>query len=235
MTLHELINLTPAELNDKNKEELTEIVEKFAPKANSRLDKLSRMKLPSNALMTRGVYVKDENDPDGGEILSRVNGRFEYKEFGLYDSDGNLKNSNQLRSEVKYLKLFLKAKTSQAVNARQSIKDLFVRVTGDQDLTYRKLTTKLNYDESREFWSQYSKVLDEASGIIRTRDNIAGKIPSEKVISMLYEKYSKNKESASDDTLAMTITKAVKNMNAKMVPPDDENNPFNLARNATRN
>ena len=164
MTISQFLDLDPAEIAKMKFDERKNLVDEMSEKANKRLERLSKLPIPSPAFSNR---MTGERDDSG----------FEYKPF---QSTG--KNANQLANELKFLRSFLESDTSTVTGAKKSTIRLYGHLISDKKPTYNEVTTVMSYEKTKDFWEAYNKIVQTNAGIISTKNGVTpGYISSSQV------------------------------------------------------
>lgn len=181
--------MTPSDLNSLNKEERKELVDKMSKVANKRLERLSNLELPSQAFSSR------QEHNERGQKIRYSDGQWAYREF---QSAG--KTNNQLGNELKFLQMFLRNKTSTVTGANRSAKEIYSRVLNTPKSKVN--LSAISYDQAKEFWEGYQKVMESNIGIISTKENpLAGRLTSSQVQQAIYDMYQQNSFALDSDQL----------------------------------
>lgn len=194
MRVNEFIDLSYVDINNMDEDELRSVVTQMSKVANRRLKNLSKLNIPSQAFANRAVY-------EDGEISRDDYGNFKYDEFGAGD-----KNINGLRREAKFLRSFLESETSTVTGAKSAAIDMIMRVGGYKTKAEAR-RNMWSYDESKEFWTLYYRLLETDYNMIK---NIIGSKETQRIV----ERIRKSSANLSIDELwqnARQILKDIRN------------------------
>ena len=200
MTISRFLELNPADISKMNYEERKELVDEMSKKANRRLDRLSKLPLPTPAFINRAEY--NPREKDNPPILRNEDGSFRYRPF---QSTG--KNSNQLANEIKFLRSFFNSPTSTVTGAKRSIMKLYGNLTKIDRTGYNiyQIAQLMPYEKTRTFWEAYSKILQTNAGIITQKRGVTpGYITSSQVQAYIYRQMAEKPDLTPDEIEAMS-------------------------------
>ena len=159
-------------------DEKIQIIDKMSKVANRRLEKLSKMEIPSPAFNSRQTYADD-----GRNKLRDVTGQWIYDEFS---SEG--KTTHRLSNEIKYMQLFLQNKTSTVTGAKDFQKDMLSRITSTAKSKVD--LNSISYEQTKAFWEGYNKFIEGNLGTISAMGRqIADRLDSNTVQQVMYNFY----------------------------------------------
>lgn len=182
MTISQFLDLDPAVISKMKYDERKALVDEMAKKANRRLENLSKLPLPSPAFSNRMTGIREDNT-------------FEYKPF---QSAG--KNSNQLANELKFLRSFLESDTSKVTGAKKNAIRLYGHLMDTKRPTYNEVASVMSYQNSKNFWEAYNKILQVNAGMIATRDGVTpGYISSSQVQEWVMKTMRENESLTPDE------------------------------------
>lgn len=179
MTIKEFLELDFHDLDElstkKNREKAIEAVNAMSKIANRRLEKLSKLDIPSPAFSNRTITDKE------GFATRDDYGQFLYERFQSAGEMGD--DLTKIRKELKYLHSFLESKTSTVTGAERYLEDIVMRAEG-YDTRNDARWNMWTYDESKVFWSAYDKLLDNDFNLVT---NIIGSNEVQAVVRKLYK------------------------------------------------
>lgn len=183
MNISQFLELNPADISKMNYEERKELVDEMSKKANKRLERLSKLPIPSPAFSNRMTGVNEDNT-------------FSYKSF---QSTG--KNANQLANELKFLKSFLESDTSKVTGAKRSAVRLYGHLVEDKKVSYNQIAEIMSYEKSKNFWEAYNKILQVNAGIISTKEGVTPGYISSSQVQEWVMKTMRDKEDLTPDEI----------------------------------
>lgn len=134
---------------EKNRSMAENVLKQMANLANRRLERLSKLSLPSPAFSNREILDKN------GFASRDINGNFLYEEF---QSTG-LTDLRDIRHELKHIQSFLKSETSTVKGAKRYSADVIKRVENYSSIKEAE-KNMWNYEESKILWSAYRELAD---------------------------------------------------------------------------
>lgn len=200
MTISQFLELNPSDISKMNFEERKAVVDEMSKKANRRLDRLSKLPLPTPAFINRADY--DERERENPSIIRNEDGSFRYHPF---QSTG--KNSNQLANEIKYLRSFFDSPTSTVTGAKKSIMRLYGNLVKTDRTGYNvnDIAQLMPYEKTKTFWEAYSKILQTNAGVITQKRGVTpGYVSSSQVQAYIYRQMADQPDLTPDEIEAMS-------------------------------
>lgn len=208
MKISEFIEIDRDTINAMGMEETVDLLRRFIPQANRRLNRLVEMEITPQALFSR----LDENDE-------------------LIPFTSRHKTLGRMKSELRNLQRFFSNKTSTVEGAKQVQTELVARLTGELDSNAIGYEEVLDFNKKYDmntFWKAYNKLLERKDIVISTKNNpIAGAIASGEVQALMMRTLDK-KNYKSSTWFQKRIAEILKDM---YEPPETEQSPLELAGN----
>lgn len=212
MTISQFLELNPSDISKMDYEERKSLVDEMSKKANRRLERLSKLPLPTPAFTNRAEYEVNVKEDETPYILRNEDGSFRYRPF---QSTG--KNNNQLANELKFLKSFLESSTSTVTGAKRSTVRLYEHLMEGQRATYNQIAEEMSYEKTKDFWEAYNKILQTNAGIISTRNGVTPGYISSSQVQEWIMKTMKDKEDLTPDEIEAMSRSFVKEAYEKNV------------------
>lgn len=176
MTVKQFLELDFNDLNRvarvENREMAERMLREMSKVANRRLERLSKLDIPSPAFQNRAIT------DDEGFVLRNETGNFMYEKFQSTGDD-----LRDVRRELKYIHSFLSSQTSTVKGARRFIEDMVMRAGGYTTRAEAK-RNMWTYEESKVFWSAYDKLKETDFNKVM---NIIGSDETQRVVREVFQ------------------------------------------------
>lgn len=176
MTVKQFLELDFNDLNRVSRVENREMAERMLKEmskvANRRLERLSKLDIPSPAFQNRAI-IDDE-----GFVVRNYTGNFMYEKFQSTGDD-----LREIRRELKYVHSFLSSQTSTVQGARRFLEDMVMRAGGYTTRAEAK-RNMWTYEESKVFWSAYDKLKETDFNKVM---NIIGSDETQRVVREVFQ------------------------------------------------
>ena len=176
MTVKEFLELDFNDLNKiarvENRKEAEKMLKDMSNIANRRLERLSKLDIPSPAFQNRAITNEE------GFVKRNNTGDFMYERFQSTGED-----LRDIRRELKYIHSFLSSQTSTVKGARRFLEDMVMRAGGYTTRAEAK-RNMWTYEESKVFWSAYDKLKETDFNKVM---NIIGSDETQKVVREVFQ------------------------------------------------
>ena len=176
MTVKEFLELDFNDLNKiarvENRKEAEKMLKDMSNIANRRLERLSKLDIPSPAFQNRAITDEE------GFVKRNNTGDFMYERFQSTGED-----LRDIRRELKYIHSFLSSQTSTVKGARRFLEDMVMRAGGYTTRAEAK-RNMWTYEESKVFWSAYDKLKETDFNKVM---NIIGSDETQKVVREVFQ------------------------------------------------
>lgn len=176
MTVKQFLKLDFNDLNRvarvENREMAERMLKEMSKVANRRLERLSKLDIPSPAFQNRAIT------DDEGFVVRNDTGNFMYEKFQSTGDD-----LREIRRELKYVHSFLSSQTSTVKGARRFLEDMVMRAGGYTTRAEAK-RNMWTYEESKVFWSAYDKLKETDFNKVM---NIIGSDETQRVVREVFQ------------------------------------------------